>query len=131
MSLLDEYIQEMGSDVEVDEFRLKESQMKLPAIKHKWVGRLVRHKRDIISVQSERRALVKTLVEKIQSTSEYKVTIPAAEKLAYKHDDTVALSDKIKDLELVIEFLEKCDRIFNSMTYDIKNLVEIIKMETL
>ena len=131
MSLLDEYIEEMSADVEVDEFRLKEAQMKLPAIKHKWVGRLVRHKRDIIGVQVERRALVKTLVDKIQATAEYKITIPAAEKLAYKHEEVSVFSDRIKDLELVIEFLEKCDRIFNSMTYDIKNLVEIIKMETL
>ena len=131
MSLLEEYVREMGADVELDEFNLKESQMKLPAIKHKWAGRLIRHKQDIHITQSERRSLVKTLVEKIQSTAEYKVTIPAAEKVAYKHEDVLKLSDKIRDYELVIEFLEKCDRIFNSMTYDIKNLIEIIKMETL
>ena len=131
MSLLEEYVHELGGDVEFDEFRLKEAQMKLPAIKHKWVGRLVRHKRDMYMAINEKRTLVKTLVDKIQTSAEYKVTVPAAEKLAYKHDAVLELNDKIKDYELVIEFLEKCERIFNSMTYDIKNLVEIIKMETL
>ena len=34
----------MDVDVEIDEFNIKETQMKLPALKHKWVGRLIRHK---------------------------------------------------------------------------------------
>ena len=42
MELLEQYIKEMGVDVELDEFNLKDVQLKLPALKHKWVGRLDR-----------------------------------------------------------------------------------------
>ena len=47
MSILEEYLKEMEKDVVFDDFTIKETQMKLPAIKHKWVGRLVRHKQDL------------------------------------------------------------------------------------
>ena len=131
MSLLEQYIDELTKDVEIDEFSLKECQMKLPAVKHKWVGRLIRHKRDLYKAHSERRELVKTVVEKIKDAQEYAMTTPAAEKLAAKHEPVVKIDDNIRDLELVIEFLDKCEKIFHSMSFDIKNLVEIIKMETL
>lgn len=131
MSLLEQYIDELTKDVEIDEFSLKECQMKLPAIKHKWVGRLVRHKKDLYRAQGERREMVKVVVEKIKDAQEFAMTTPAAEKLAAKHEPIIKIDDQIKDLELVIEFLDKCEKIFHSMSFDIKNLVEIIKMETL
>ena len=43
MSTLDKYMEEMVQDTSVDNFNLLDIQMKLPAIKHKWVGRLMRH----------------------------------------------------------------------------------------
>ena len=128
MTLLEQYIDELSKDVEIDEFTLKECQMKLPAIKHKWVGRVVRHKKDLYRAFGERRELVKTVVAKIKDSQEYAMTTPAAEKLAAKHEPVQKLDDKIKDLELVIEFLDKCEKIFHSMSFDIKNLVEIIKL---
>lgn len=131
MSLLEQYITELAKDVEIDDFSLKESQMKLPAIKHKWVGRLVRHKKELHQIHSEKRITIKTLVEKIKSSSEYAMTTPAAEKLAMKHDKVIEFDEKIRDMDLVVELLDKCDKIFHSMSFDIKNLIEIIKLETL
>ena len=131
MSLLEQYITELAKDVEIDDFSLKESQMKLPAIKHKWVGRLIRHKQDLYNIQSERQTAVKSLVTKIKSSGEYTMTTPAAEKLAMKHDKVLLFDTKIREMELVVELLDKCDKIFHSMSFDIKNLIEIIKLETL
>lgn len=131
MSLLEQYITELAKDVEIDDFSLKESQMKLPAIKHKWVGRLIRHKKDLFKIQSDRRTLVKSLVDKIKTSSEYAMTTPAAEKLAEKHDKVIEFDEKLREMDLVVELLEKCDKIFHSMSFDIKNLIEIIKLETL
>jgi hypothetical protein len=131
MIKLEEYILEMEKDVEFDDFSLKDTQMKLPAIKHKWVGRLIRHKNELNIIKADRQRLVKTIASKIQSTSPYKVTEAAAERASYKHEDIIKLSHNIKENELIIEFLEKIERVLNSMTYDIKNLVEIMKLETL
>ena len=129
--LLEKYIDELTKDVEIDEFALKECQMKLPALKHKWVGRLVRHKRDIHKLKRDRSIILSTVIDKIRDASEVEITKPAAANLATRHRDIIEIDDKIKDIELVVELLDKCERIFSSMSFDLKNLVEIIKMETL
>jgi hypothetical protein len=131
MQMLEEYIIEMDEDVKFDDFSLKDTQMKLPAIKHKWVGRLIRHKNDLNRAKAERFTLVKALAEKLKKTSPYKLSDAAAEKACYKHEDVVKLSSSIQEYDLIIEFLEKTERVLNSMTYDIKNIVEIMKLETL
>ncbi len=128
---LERYIDELSKDIAIDEFALKECQMKLPALKHKWVGRLVRHKRDLYKLQKQRHECITKISDKVRSSSEIQLTRPAANKIAEKHNDIQVLDDNIKDIELVIELLDKCERIFSSMSFDMKNLVEIIKMETL
>jgi hypothetical protein len=37
----------------------------------------------------------------------------------------------IQELELIIEYLEKTEKIFSSMTYDLKNAIELMKLEQL
>ena len=92
MQLLDDYIKEMSSDVEFDDFSVKDTQMKLPAIKHKWVGRLMRHKRDHNTFKADRQKLVKAVATKIKKTSPYNLSDAAAEKAAYKHEDILKLT---------------------------------------
>jgi len=128
---LERYIDELTKDVEVDEFALKECQMKLPALKHKWVGRLIRLKRDLHILQQKRYTLISAISDRVRESSEIRLTRPSADKIASKHKDIVEVDDEIKNIELIIELLDKSERIFSSMSFDLKNLVEIIKMETL
>jgi len=131
MKQLEEYIQEMGKDVEIDEFNLKETQMKLPGLKHKWVGRLVRHKSDLARAHNRRSNVIKEVAKEVIDTATYQVTLPTAEKAAAKHARVKAIDEEIKEHKLIVEFLEKSERIFSSMTFDIKNITEIMKLETL
>ena len=131
MKQLEEYIKEMGTDVEIDEFNLKETQMKLPGLKHKWVGRLIRHKGDLARAHGRRGNIIKEVAKEVIDTATYQVTLPTAEKAAAKHARVKALDEEIKEHKLIVEFLEKSERIFSSMTFDIKNITEIMKLETL
>jgi hypothetical protein len=131
MKELEKYINEMGKDVELDEFNLKETQLKLPALKHKWVGRLIRAKGKRHDLENRRYTIVKNLSKEIIETATYQVTIPTAEKAAVKHQTVVAIDKEIRETKLIIEFLEKGERIFSSMSFDIKNITEIMKLETL
>ena len=131
MKLLEQYIKEMGVDVEFDEFSLKETQLKLPALKHKWVGRLVRHKGELATLQSSRDNTLKQIAGEIIDTATYQVTLPTAQKAAEKHKNIKNIDENIKEMKLVIDFLEKGEKIFSSMSFDIKNITEIMKLETL
>ena len=131
MEQLEEYIKEMGVDVEIDDFNLKETQLKLPALKHKWVGRLVRHKGQLARAAARRSNVIKEIAKEVIDTATYQVTLPTAEKAAEKHMRVKKIDDEMKEHKLIVEFLEKSERIFSSMTFDIKNITEIMKLETL
>ena len=131
MKELEKYIVEMGKDVEFDEFNLKETQLKLPALKHKWVGRLVRAKYKLTGLESDRQTRVRNIAKEMIETATYSVNLQTAEKAACKHKTIVDIDENIKETKLIIEFLEKGERIFSSMSFDIKNITEIMKLETL
>jgi hypothetical protein len=131
VSLLDQYIDEIEKDLQINEFNLKDSSMKTPARKHYWVSKLIRHKRNLLSLRQQRDIIKKEVVKKIITESPVKVTVPVAEKASYRHDKMVEISQKINEEELIIEFLEKTEKTFTSMTYDISNIIKVIQIETL
>jgi predicted GIY-YIG superfamily endonuclease len=131
MELLEQYIKEMGVDVELDEFNLKDVQLKLPALKHKWVGRLIRHKGDLSRFTQNRESTVKILAQEVVDTATYAVNLQTAMKAAEKHQKIKDIDAKIREFKLIVEFLEKSERIFSGMSFDIKNITEIMKLETL
>jgi hypothetical protein len=131
MEQLEAYIKEMDKDVEIDEFNIKETQMKLPALKHKWVGRLIRHKGELGQLQSRRDNTIKIIAKELIDTATYQVSLASAQKAAEKHEKVKQIDGQMRENKLIVEFLEKSERIFNSMTFDIKNITEIMKLETL
>lgn len=128
--LLEEYIKELENDLKIDELILKDYQLKLPGIKHKWAGRCIRHKLELVDIKKKREKLKKEIVDKIQEQSPVKLAVPVVERTAEKCSEIVDIDNKIKEIELVIELLEKSEKTLSSASYDIKNLVDIIKLET-
>jgi len=131
VSLLDQYIDEIEKDLQINEFNLKDSSMRTPARKHYWVSKLIRHKKNLLSLKQKRDLIKKEVVQKIIQESPVKVTIPVAEKASYKHEKMIEISKKINEEELIIEFLEKTEKTFSAVGFDIKNIIEIMKMEQL
>tara|TARA_Y100000310_G_C20415211_1_gene683976 strand:- start:318 stop:713 length:396 start_codon:yes stop_codon:yes gene_type:complete len=130
MKILDEYLNELSQDTALDEFTVKDMQMKLPAIKHKWAGRLIRTKFEVTNLERGRDRLINKAVQQLIEESPVKLAVPLARQRVEGLDDIQDIKDKIQDTKTIIEFLEKAERILNSMTFDIKNLTEIMKMET-
>jgi|TARA_A100001201_G_C4087285_1_gene200939 hypothetical protein len=130
MSTLDKYMEEIVQDTNVDNFNILDVQMRLPAIKHKWVGRLMRHKFEVKELRKQKEKLIRELTNKLVSESPVKIAEPVAEKKVSKVDSVLKIDAEIKEAYLLIEYLEKVEKIFSSMTFDIKNVTEIMKLET-
>ncbi len=130
MNLLESYIDELSEDVQIDEFNMKDVQMKLPSIKHKWTGRLMRAKMDIDEKYRQKYKLTERVAEALIKESPVSLSTPMARKTAEDHSDIRKISAEIKELKLIVEFLEKTEKTLSSVTFDIKNIVEIIKLET-
>jgi hypothetical protein len=130
MDVLDEYMNELTIDTSLDEFSMRDVQMKLPAIKHKWAGRLIRTKIQIAALQKKRQGIIDSAIKQLIEQSPIKLSIPLARQRVESLDSVTEISSEISHTKLIVEFLEKIERILSSMTFDIKNLTEIMKLET-
>lgn len=127
---LDDYIKELEADLKFDEINLKDYQMKLPGIKHKWAGRCIRHKIELNKLKKEREKLKKIIKTKLEKDSVVKISTQVASKTAEESDLIATMDNKIYELELVIELLEKSEKTLSSTSFDLRNLLEIMKLET-
>jgi hypothetical protein len=130
MTILEKYIEELAQEVKLDAFTVHDVQLKLPAIKHKWVGRQMRHKSTLLNLKQAKKAERARLVKLVREEAHVKVSQAAVGVLVDEHDAMILIDKAIEEQKIAIEFLEKMERVLNSMTFDIKNITEIMKLET-
>ena len=131
MELLRKYINEIGQDLVLDDFNLKEAQMRLPARKHFWVARLMEAKIKRNSLIRDKKKIKKELVKKVITDSPVRISQLAAESAAEKHESIDSLNKGIAEQDTIIEYLEKVEKIMGNMHWEIKNIIDINKMEQL
>ena len=131
MDLLDKYIKEIADDLRVDELNIKDVQMLLPSRKHFCAARLINHKIELNRMRRGKDKKRKELIQQVSDNAPIKFSMSSLEKTVDSQDDMEELNASIREHELIIELLEKVEKNFNSMTFDIKNIIEIIKLEQL
>ena len=131
MEILDKYSEELNNDTRMDEINIKEVQLKLPGLKHKWIARLIKHKSELKKLNKLKELAKEKIVNKLTSDPNITLSKISLEKKAESNETMKKIVDKINDEQLIIAYLEKVETIFRSFTYDIKNVVEIMKLETL
>jgi hypothetical protein len=131
MELLKKYIEEITKDLQLDDFNIKDSQMRLPARKHFWVARLIETKIKRNSLFREKKQLKKEVVKKVISDSPVRISQSAAESAAERHESISKLNESISEQDSIIEYLEKVEKIMGQMHWEIKNIIDINKMEQL
>ena len=129
--MLRKYIDEIGQDLILDDFNLKEAQMRLPARKHFWVARLMEAKIKRNSLIRDKKKIKKELVKKVITDSPVRISQSAAESAAERHESIDFLNKGIAEQDAIIEYLEKVEKILGNMHWEIKNIIDINKMEQL
>ena len=119
--MLKKYIEDINKDLYLDDFNLKEVQMRLPARKHFWVARLIEAKIKRNTLFAKKKKLKKDLVKKVIE----------AETAAERYDSVVTINNSIKEQDTIIEYLEKVEKILSTMHWEVKNIVDINRMEQL
>ena len=123
------YSEEITEDLKIDELDLRDKQMELPALRHKWVGRLIRGKHSKVKLEKLRK---ETIAENVSSAKIAPIDLSdrALYEKAKHHSSVRVIDEELRQTELLIDYLERVERIFMNMGFDIKNLLEIIKLET-
>ena len=129
--MLKKYIEDINKDLYLDDFNLKEVQMRLPARKHFWVARLIEAKIKRNTLFAKKKKLKKDLVKKVIEDSPVRINQTAAETAAERYDSVVTINNSIKEQDTIIEYLEKVEKIMSMMHWEIKNIVDINRMEQL
>lgn len=97
--------------------------------KHFWVGKLIESKIELEKLKKEKEEKIKNI------NDNYKPEIAVSKATLNKQINNLPsislLNDKIYELEIIIEYLEKVEKIFSSTSYDLRNIIELKKMEEL
>ena len=127
--ILDNYTNELKPEINLNKLNLRDHQSKLPSLKHKWAGRYINHKRKLIKLKAKKKELRKELISKYIEESPVKINLTIAEKSVQNSNELSIIDYKISEEELILEYLEKIQNIVNSIQWDIKNLIELEKLE--
>ena len=131
MDFFEKIKHEINSVLVLDRINLLEKQLMLPAIKHKWVARLIDQKRLKSSLETKKKLLKADVLKTLQDSG-IPSNLPKAalDRKIESSDSILKIDEQIKETEIIIEYLEKVENICRSLTYDIKNAVDLEKLET-
>lgn len=131
MDELSQLIEEIKKDTQIDDMNILEKQKMLPAKKHYWATKLILFKKEQIDLTKKRKKIIVELVEKIIKESKVSISKQTAEKAVIESKTIKDIDDRLEELGFIVELLEKTEQIFKSMSFDIKNIIELNKMEQL
>ena len=133
MSNILKYNEELQKDMHIDELNLAQVALSLPAIKHKWVSRLILTKSQIFKLEKRKKDYKDSIVNKIKNDTNklslISIDISINENEEYKKS-LLKTDEEIEELKLIVLYLEKVENIFKNMTYDLKNIIDLNKLET-
>lgn len=126
--ILTGYQQEFEKDSDFNELNLRERQMMLPGLKHKYVAYMIRHKQKKYELERAKKDAIDDLANSYEGPVGLSTT--AIENRIKSKPAIRRIDDMIKEQEIIIDYLEKIEYITKSMTYDISNIIKIMELET-
>ncbi len=131
MSNLPTYIEELKNDTQINELNLKDKSLHLPALKGKWVARLINHKNTLNILERKKRNAIKDAVPRVKESLPVKLSDNYIKEKAEDVSEVITITKQIEEEKLIIDFLERTEKIISSMSYDLSNIIKIVQLETL
>tara|TARA_R100000008_G_C3587267_1_gene173482 strand:- start:6886 stop:7290 length:405 start_codon:yes stop_codon:yes gene_type:complete len=128
--IINQYLEEANIDTDLDRLEVVTTQERLVNNKHKWSARLINHKINLNNFKLKRTSILEEKITEFQNTEPVKVNRSIAEKAVQNKKEIRVLDLKIKNEQLIIDYLENIYKNISFATNDIKNLVELMKLET-
>jgi len=129
MELLQQYNEELTKDLIINDLNVKEVQMRLPARKHFWVGRLINTKIELANLEKKEKRTRDEVFKRINDGAPVTLSHTQAVTAVNNSPEMVKISEHIREYKYIIEYLEKVEKIFSQMTFDIGNIIKIIQLE--
>ena len=127
--IIEQYTLESSIDTNIDRLNVTDVQEKLVNNKHKWSARLINHKIKLNKYKNLRFSLLEEKIEEYQATQPVMVNKSIAEKAVLRKKEMRTIDEKINNELLIIQHVENIYKNISFATNDIKNLVELMKLE--
>jgi hypothetical protein len=129
--VLNNYIQQIKNDLEINQINIADVARKLPARRHHWAARLIEHKIKINELEKQKSNIIKEVSAKIGRDSPVLMSSKTIQNAAESSNDIQSINEQIATNKLIVEFLEQVQKNFFSTSHDVRNIVEIMKLEQL
>ena len=101
----------------------------MPARRHFWAARLIQTKSANNELKSQKIRILKQVTAKLADEAPIRMENRNLVRAAEQSEDIIKINEQIAENDLIIELLEHVQKNFNSATYDIKNVIDLMKME--
>jgi len=120
------YISELKEDTVLTVGNIREKSLTVSAIRSKWLAYLFKERENLQRAQKVRRQIIE---KKSASTQSSALRLKSDEKLAESDEKVKRLDQLIKMTKENIDYIEKAQNVLADFVWNIKNAVEILKME--
>lgn len=124
----EEVVAGVENDLRMDDMNIMEKALRMPAIKHFWIGKYIRAKIELKRMEKEKVELMKTL-ESSDKFNEINLSKESLRRKFMSSPKMQEIVERIDELNMIIEYLNDAKFVLGRATDDIKNFIELRKLE--
>lgn len=122
-------VEDIEKDLKIDRLNLDEKTLQIPSIKHFWIAKLYKTKINILTLEKKK----KERIEQLKNGHVSEIGLSKTGMLQNLNSDAliIKINDKLEELKLIVDFLEDAKFVLGRVTDDLKNRIELEKVERL
>ena len=122
-------VKDIEKDLKIDRMNMDEKSLQIPSIKHYWIAELYRTKIQIQKLEKAKKERMK----QVQANQVSEIGLSKSSIMAQVNNDEliIKINEKLEELKIIVEYLEDAKYVLGRATDDIKNRIELEKVERL
>jgi hypothetical protein len=132
MDIIAKYAKEYGEDTRIDELRLREMLLKMAGIKGKWISYKAYNKAALIKLKRRQERILDEGVDIVKQQHEdagHPILKKGAEEILKNSKKYKEITHKVENLTALVEYFSDSVYAIQNINWDIKNLIETIKID--
>ena len=122
-------VKEITEDLKIDRMNLDDKTLRIPSIKHFWVAKLYTTKIRILTLEKKKKARIDEL--KNGYVSEIGLSKTSMMQNLNSDEQIMKINEELEELKLIVDYLEDAKFVLGRVTDDLKNRIELEKVERL
>lgn len=122
-------VKEITEDLKIDRMNLDEKTLRIPSIKHFWIAKLYTTKIRILTLEKKKKARIDEL--KNGYVSEIGLSKTSMMQNLNSDEQIMKINEEMEELKLIVDYLEDAKFVLGRVTDDLKNRIELEKVERL